>query len=113
MSTQLTPPHHRQRSVLGPAPLQLEGVLLMDGEGEPAELADLIRDLRTSAEDLGGTGDWLANALQASWDIAAGPVHIRGLEDRLGDRHRIIANDWLASDAGVSSVNECSPSPAT
>ena len=74
------------------------GVLFMEGEGEPAELAHLIRDLRTSAEDFSGTGDWLANAMQASWDIAAVLVDIPGLEDLLGDRHRIIANDWLASN---------------
>ena len=81
-----------------PAALQLEGVLFMEGEGEPAELVNLVRDLRTSAEDFSGTGEWLANAMQASWDIAATLVDIPGLEDLLGDRHRIIANDWLASD---------------
>jgi hypothetical protein len=80
-----------------PAALQLEGVLFMEGEGEPAELACLIRDLRTKAEDFSGTGEWLAHAMQASWDIAAALVDIPGLEDLLGDRHRIIANDWLAS----------------
>jgi len=84
-----------------PAALQLEGVLFMEGEGKPAELASLIRDLRTTAEDYSGTGDWLANAMQASWDIAAALVDIPGLEDVLGDRHRIIANDWLAADASA------------
>ena len=34
-----------------PAALQLEGVLFMEGEGEPAELTHLIRDLRATAED--------------------------------------------------------------
>jgi hypothetical protein len=80
-----------------PAALQLEGVLFMEGEGKPAELAHLIRDLRMTAEDYLGTGDWLAKAMQASWDIAATLVEIPGLEDVLGDRHRIIANDWLAA----------------
>jgi hypothetical protein len=81
-----------------PAALQLEGVLFMEGEGEPSELVNLIRDVRTAAEDFSGTGEWLANAMQASWDIAGALVDIPGLEDLLGDRHRIIANDWLASD---------------
>ena len=81
-----------------PAALQLEGVLFMEGEGEPAELASLIRDLRTKATDFSGTGEWLAHAMQASWDIAATLVAIPGLEGLLGDRHRIIANDWLASN---------------
>ena len=81
-----------------PAALQLEGVLFMEGEGEPAEVTNLIRDLRVSASNFAETGDWLANAMQASWDIAAALVDIPGLEDLLGDRHRIIANDWLASN---------------
>ena len=34
-----------------PAALQLEGVLFMEGEGEPAELTHLLRDLRTTADD--------------------------------------------------------------
>jgi hypothetical protein len=84
-----------------PAALQLEGVLFMEGEGEPAELTHLIRDLRTTAEDYSGTGDWLANAMQASWDIAAALVDVPDLEDVLGDRHRIIVNDWLAADMSV------------
>jgi hypothetical protein len=81
-----------------PAAIQLEGVLFMEGEGAPAELTRLIRDLRVTAEEYVGTGDWLAKAMQASWDIAAALVEIPGLEDLLGDRHRIIANDWLAAD---------------
>jgi hypothetical protein len=80
-----------------PAALQLEGVLFMEGEGEPAELGALIRDLRATAEDYAGTGEWLANAMQASWDVAAALVDIPGLEDVLGERHRIIANDWMAA----------------
>jgi hypothetical protein len=80
-----------------PAALQLEGVLFMEGEGEPAELSHLIRDLRTTAEDFLGTGCWLATAMQASWDVAGTLIDIPGLEDVLGDRHRIIANDWLAA----------------
>jgi hypothetical protein len=81
-----------------PAALQLEGVLFMEGEGQPVELTHLIRDLRTTAEDYAGTGDWLANAMQASWDLAPALIDIEGLEDFLGDRHRIIANDWLAAN---------------
>jgi hypothetical protein len=80
-----------------PAALQLAGVLFMEGEGEPAELGALIRDLRTTAEDFAGTGEWLASAMQASWDIAATLVDVPGLEDVLGERHRIIANDMLAA----------------
>ena len=79
------------------AALQLEGVLFMEGEGTPPEITSLVRDLRTTADDFASIGDWLANAMQASWDIAPMLMEIRGLEDLLGDRHRIIANDWLAA----------------
>lgn len=81
-----------------PVALQLEGVLFMEGEGRPTELASLIRDLRTTAEDHASTGEWLADAMRASWEIAAALAEVPGLEDLLGDRHRIIANDWLAAD---------------
>jgi hypothetical protein len=84
-----------------PVALQLEGVLFMEGEGEPPELAHLVSDLRTTADEYAATGDWLADAMQASWEIAEGLADIAGLEDLLGERHRIIANDWLAANMGI------------
>jgi len=81
-----------------PVALQLEGVLFMEGEGEPAELTHLVRHLRSTADDFTAIGEWLANAMQASWDVAAALIEIDGLGDLLGERHRIIANDWLAAD---------------
>jgi len=86
-----------------PAATQLDGVLFMEGEGRPAELAHMVRDLRGMAEDFTGTGDWLADAMHASWDMAAVLVEIDGLAELLGERHRIIANDWLAADMTVLS----------
>jgi hypothetical protein len=83
------------------AALQLEGVLFMEGEGEPAELTHLIRHLRSTADDFAATGEWLADAMQASWDVAASLMEVDGLADLLGDRHRIIANDWLAADVAI------------
>jgi hypothetical protein len=56
------------------------------------------------AESCVQTREWLANAMQSSWDIAAVLIGIEGLEDLLGDRHRIIANDWLAADAPPTSA---------
>jgi hypothetical protein len=81
-----------------PAALQLEGVLFMEGEGQPAELSLLVRHLRTTADDFDATGEWLGNAMSASWDVAAALIDIDGLGDLLGERHRIITNDWLAAD---------------
>jgi hypothetical protein len=80
-----------------PAALQLDGVLFMEGEGRPAEITKLIRDLRTMGDDFAGTGEWLGNAMKASWDIAASLLEFEELAEVIGERHRIITNDWLAA----------------
>lgn len=95
-------PYEGAEDLNDPAALQLDGVLFMEGEGEPAEITRLKRDLREAAEDLAGTGEWLATAMQASWDVAAALLTIPELADLLGERHRIIANDWQAS--GMSAL---------
>ncbi len=79
------------------AAVQLDGVLFCEGQGRPVEIARLIRDVRTMAQDALASGEWLASAMQASWDMAAVLVHIDDLADVLGERHRIIANDWQAA----------------
>lgn len=76
------------------AALQLDGVLFMEGEGEPGEISHLKRDLRIFADDARGAGDWLAAAMASSWDVAAVLLDIDELADLLGERHRIIANNW-------------------
>jgi hypothetical protein len=90
-------PYEGAEDLNHPVALQLEGVLFMEGEGRPTEITNLIRDLRATAEDYAGTGEWLASAMQASWDMAATLLDIDELADVLGDRHRIIANDWRAA----------------
>ncbi len=105
----VTPPS--SRSVLSPyegtedlnsqAALQLDGVLFMEGEGRPPEITHLIRDLRAAAADQRGIGAWLGEAMQASWDMAATLAGIGGLAGVLGERHRIIANDWQAAGMTV------------
>jgi hypothetical protein len=82
------------------AALQLDGVLFLEGGNEPAELARLRRDLRNMAEDQLATGDWLAAAMSASWEVAAGFLPYDELADLFGERHRIIANDWQAATMG-------------
>jgi hypothetical protein len=77
--------------------LQLDGVLFLEGEGRPAEISRLIRDLRNAAEDQKATGEWLAKAMESSWAVAAVLIEIDDLADMLGERHRIIANDWQAA----------------
>jgi hypothetical protein len=90
-------PYEGAEDLNSDAALQLDGVLFMEGEDRPAEITHLIRDLRTAAGDQRETGEWLAAAMQASWDMAAALIDIDGLADMLGERHRIIANDWQAA----------------
>jgi len=79
------------------AATQLDGVLFMEGEGEPGEIKRLKRDLREYGTDAAGAGEWLANAMTSSWAVAAALLDIDGLADLLGERHRIIANNWQAA----------------
>jgi hypothetical protein len=85
-----------------PAAIQHDGVLFMEGEGEPAELVRAKRDLAILAEDFASTGDWLATAMEASWETVRALVPIAPLAPVLGERHRIVANDWQA--AGLSAL---------
>ncbi len=76
---------------------QLDGVLFMEGEGEPVEVTRIKRDLRTLGDDSIETGTWLAAAMESTWDAATMLLTYPQLADLLGDRHRIIANDWHAA----------------
>ncbi len=80
-----------------PAAVQLAGVLFMEGEGEPPEITRMKRDLRTASDDALATGEWLARAMGSSWEVASALLDVPELADLLGERHRIIANDWLAA----------------
>jgi hypothetical protein len=82
--------------------LQLDGVLFMEGADQPVELARLKRDLATMADDSIETGSWLASAMEQTWEVALVLVDYPAFADLVGDRHRIIANDWQA--AGMSSL---------
>jgi hypothetical protein len=84
------------------ASIQAHGVLFMEGDTEPVELVTLKRDLATSADDYRQAGEWLFEAMEASWEAAQALVPVRALADVLGERHRIIANDWQA--ASLSSL---------
>ena len=82
--------------------LALDGVLFMEGEGEPGEITRIKRDLRTMGDDAVGTGAWLTAAMEGTWATASALLGYAELADLLGDRHRIIANDWQA--ASMSSL---------
>lgn len=82
--------------------MQLDGVLFMEGADEPVELTRMKRDLHTMADDAIETGSWLTTAMEQTWEAAAALLSYPALADLVGDRHRIIANDWQA--AGMSSL---------
>jgi hypothetical protein len=73
------------------------GVLFMEGEQEPTEIKQLRRDLETLADDMEAGGEWLAAAMEKAWAVAGSLAAYPALADLLGERHRIIANDWQAA----------------
>jgi hypothetical protein len=73
------------------------GTLFMEGEGEPSEITRTKRDLATLAGDIGQTGEWLASAMEQSWQVAGALGAFPALADVLGERHRIIADDWQSA----------------
>jgi hypothetical protein len=79
------------------AALQLDGVLFMEGEDEPSEITRLERDLRSCADDSTAAGEWLTAAMQSAWAVVPQLFDIDELADLLGERHRIIANNWQAA----------------
>jgi hypothetical protein len=78
------------------------GILFLEGEGEPAEIGGLKRELEALAEQFAATGTWLARAMESSWETAQTLLPHQELADLLGERHRIIANDWQA--AGLNAL---------
>jgi hypothetical protein len=91
-------PFEAAEDLNAPDAVQLDGVLFLEGEGQPPEITRLIRDLRTLADDALSSGEWLATAMQSSWDAAAALIPMDGIADVMGERHRIIANDWQAAN---------------
>jgi len=76
------------------AGIQHNGVLFMEGEGEPLEVARLKRQLHSLGQDFEETGEFLVKAMESSWDAALPLTRNPALAGVLGERHRIIANDW-------------------
>ncbi len=46
------------------------------------------------ADDAKEGGEWLAMAMQTSWEMATVLFDVEPLADLLGERHRVIANNW-------------------
>ncbi|MDD7942811.1 hypothetical protein PHK61_30790 [Actinomycetospora lutea] len=91
-------PYEGAEDLNSEAAIALDGALFMEGEGRPAEITAMIGELRADAEGFAGGGEWLADAMQSSWKVAASLIEIDDLADVMGERHRIITNDWLAAN---------------
>ena len=74
--------------------IETSGVLFMEGEGEPAEITRIKSELESVAANSEQTGAWLASAMEASWGTAEALLSFPELADLLGERHRIMANNW-------------------
>ena len=83
--------------------IETSGVLFMEGGGEPAEIARIKAELETLAAGAEQTGAWLAAVMESAWGIAEALLSYPELADLLGERHRIIANDW--QNASTSLLN--------
>src|SRR5689334_10012073 len=74
--------------------IETGGVLFMEGEGEPAEISRIKSELQAIAVGSEQAGSWLAAAMEASWGMAEALLAYPQLADLLGERHRIIGNNW-------------------
>jgi hypothetical protein len=83
------------------ATIQHDGLLFMEGEGEPTEISQLKRKLKNISDDFDKAGVWLLKAMENSWEAAIQLMKIPMLEAVLGERHRIIINDWQASHLSI------------
>ena len=83
------------------AAIETLGVLFQEGEGEPAEIGRLKRELLKQADEHEQTGSWLAEAMESTWAGAARLLRIEPLADLLGERHRIIAANWQNASVNV------------
>ena len=91
-------PYAGSEDLNDPVALQLDGVLFMEGAGEPVELQRVKDVLRSSGEGNVEIGQWLASAMEHSWAAAVALFDYASLADLVGERQRIIANDWQAAD---------------
>jgi hypothetical protein len=74
--------------------IETSGVLFTEGEGEPAEIGRIKSELEAIAASSEQAGSWLAAAMEASWAVAEALLAYPQLADLLGERHRIIGNNW-------------------
>jgi hypothetical protein len=81
--------------------IETGGVLFMEGEGEPAEIARIKNELESAAAAGEQTGSWLSSAMESAWGAAEALLAYPALADLLAERHRIIGNDWQAASMAL------------
>ncbi|MXP20758.1 hypothetical protein GIY30_05230 [Gordonia sp. HNM0687] len=74
--------------------IETSGVLFMEGAGEPVEIGRIEYELETQAGRSEQSGEWLAAAMQTSWEVSEALLSYPELADLLAERHRIIGNNW-------------------
>jgi len=100
-------PHPRENPYMGcedlneVASIQYTGILFLEGEEAPTEIDRLKRDIEGIADDYEQTSSWLSQAMETSWAIASGLIEYPALAYVIGERHRIIANDWQAASQAM------------
>ena len=80
-----------------PRAIETGGVLFLEAGERPAEIERIVRELESAAADAESTGAWLAQAMEAAWDVAGTLFEFPELADLLAERHAIIANDWQSA----------------
>ncbi len=78
--------------------IQYCGILFMEGQGEPREITDIKDRLSRSAQAYKQAGQWLEEAMVAAWAVMQPLLSFSSLAKVLGERHRIIMNDWQTAN---------------
>ncbi len=97
-STPLAGPFAGAEDLNAPGLTAESGVLFMEGEGEPAEIVRLRRDLESVASGSEEIGGWLAGAMEQAWQVAGALAAFPVFAAVLAERHQIIVNDWQAAE---------------
>jgi hypothetical protein len=96
-SATLSSPFAGSEDLNAPGLTAESGVLFMEGEAEPAEIARMKSELESLASSLEETGGWLAEAMDQAWQVLGALVAYPSLAAVLGERHQIVISDSLAA----------------
>jgi hypothetical protein len=89
----LPSPYAGAEDLNDPRAVETSGLLFLESGDPPPELTALLDELERMAAEAEATGAWLSEAMNASWETAAGLLAVPELDDLLAERHGIIARD--------------------